>query len=179
MSTTTASMRATTGTWSVDPARSRVGFRVKQFGVGTVRGAFAQFEGTVVLGDDLARATAYGSVSAASLDTGNERRDAHLRSPAFLDAGQHPEIAFRSSAIRRVGADTLEIAGDLTIRGATRPITLTAGVRAASDGARVEIEARGRLNRRDYGVTPNPVLDAVVSAEVELVLDLTTVPRAE
>ena len=171
MPTAPASTHVPMGTWPVDPARSRVAFRVKQLGVGAVDGAFQEFEGTV----DLAGDGVYGTVSVASLDTGNGRRDAHLRSSAFLDVERHPTIAFRSSTIRRVGRDTLEIAGELTIRGVARALTLTAEVEAVSDG--VTLALSGRLNRRDYGVTPNRLLDAVVSDEVELLLAITAGER--
>ena len=171
MPTAPASTHIPMGTWSIDPARSHVAFRVKQLGAGAVDGAFEEFEGTV----DLAGDAVHGTVSVASLDTGNGRRDAHLRSSAFLDAERHPTIAFRSSTIRRVGRGTLEIAGELTIRGVARTVTLTADVEPTSDG--VMLTVSGRLNRRDYGVTPNRLLDAVVSDEVELLLAITAGER--
>ena len=182
MSATTASTHAPAGTWSVDRARSRVAFAVKQLGLSDVRGRFGELEGTLELGDDLAEARVHGSVTVASLDTENKRRDAHLRSPAFFDAERHPSITFRSSTIRRLDSGALEISGDLTIHGQTRPITLTADVRATEErpggDRRLALAVRGRLNRRDYGVSPSPLLSAVVSDEVELLLDISAVERA-
>jgi polyisoprenoid-binding protein YceI len=175
----TAATPLPTGTWSVDPRRSRIGFRVRQ-GFGAVRGAFAEFEGTLEVGDDLASAKAYGSVSVASLDTEQARRDAHLRSPAFLDAERYPELTFASRSIRRLDAERLEIAGDLTLHGVTLPLTLTAELEASedpADDARVALAVTGELNRRDYGVTPSPVLDLLVSHRVDLQLDIVAVEQ--
>src|SRR4051812_20394703 len=95
--------RTPTQTWSIDPANSRVEFRVKQFGLSTVRGAFTEFEGALELGDDFAGA--HGVVSVASLDTEQKRRDDHLRSPAFFDAERYPKLMFEATKARRLGAN--------------------------------------------------------------------------
>jgi polyisoprenoid-binding protein YceI len=168
-----------TGSFTVEPARSRVEFRAKHLGMAPVRGAFGAFEGTLELSDDLAAARAYGAASVASLDTGNERRDAHLRSPAFFDAERCPTLTFESRRFRRLDDGTLEIAGDLTLRGTTRPIALTAVLRRAEDGApgdeRIALEVTGRLSRADYGMTSVRVL---VSDSVDLRLEISAVKEA-
>ena len=110
-----------TGTYTVDPAHSRVGFAVKHLGIATVRGEFGAFDGGLELGEDAI--TAYGTVQAASVDTNEAQRDEHLRSGDFFDVERFPEIAFRSTAIRTVDEDTFEIAGDLTMHGITRAIS--------------------------------------------------------
>ena len=97
-STTTAVVPA--GTWTVDPAHSSVGFAVKHMGIATVRGEFTEFEGTLEIADDLSSAKAYGTVKAASVDTNEPQRDAHLRSADFFDADTHPELAFESTSIQ-------------------------------------------------------------------------------
>src|ERR671935_917752 len=98
MSTTTYTATAIpTGTWSVDPAHSKVGFAVKHMGIATVRGEFTEFEGTLEIAEDLSSAKAYGTVSAGSVDTNEPQRDAHLRSPDFFDAEQYPELRFEST----------------------------------------------------------------------------------
>ena len=95
MSTSTAvPTRVPTGRWSVDPSHSSVEFQVKHLGIANVRGHFAKFGGTLEIGDDLASAKAYGVVEAASVDTNDEARDAHLRSPDFFDVDQHRENTF-------------------------------------------------------------------------------------
>lgn len=178
MSSTSASTQLPTGTWSVDPADSRVEFQVKQLGIITARGAFNEFEGTLELGDDLAGAKAYGSVSVASVDTNSARRDTHLRTPAFFDAERFPKISFASSKIRPLDAETLEIAGDLTMRGVTQPITLTAklqGSEEARGNQRVTLEVGGELKRRGYGVAYGPV---ILSDKVKLRLDISAVKQA-
>jgi polyisoprenoid-binding protein YceI len=180
MSIIAATTLLPTGTWSVDPVHSRVEFEVRQLGVATVRGAFDEFEGTLELHEDLAAARVHGSITVASLDTNRKRRDAHLRSYDFFDAERNPKITFESSEIRAIGAETFEIAGDLTIGGVTGPITLTAELQGTEDPwghPRVALAVRGRLNRTDYGVTPNPVLNLMVSDEVELRLDISAVKQ--
>ena len=129
MSTATAvPIRVPTGRWSVDPSHSRVEFQVKHLGIASVRGHFAKFGGTLEIGDDLASARAYGTVEVASVDTNDEARDAHLRSPDFFDVDRYPEIGFRSTAITPTGDDTFEITGDLTMHGVTGELTLQAEI---------------------------------------------------
>jgi polyisoprenoid-binding protein YceI len=100
-----------TGTWTVDPAHSKVGFAVKHMGIATVRGVFGEFSGSLEVGDEI---KASGSVQAASVDTNEAQRDEHLRSPDFFNAQEHAELTFTSTAIwgnERVG---LEITGQLS-----------------------------------------------------------------
>jgi polyisoprenoid-binding protein YceI len=175
MSLTTEITQLPTGTWTVDPARSRVGFQIKQLGFSTVHGSFGEFEGALELCRDLAASRAYGAVSVGSVDTRSRRRDKHLRSPSFFDAERFPRLTFESSAIRALGDETFEIAGYLTIHGVTRAITLTAELRHADDDQRVTIAVRGRLNRGEYGITYGR---AVVSDVVELRLDLEATEQA-
>ncbi len=100
MSTATAtSTIAPAGTWTVDPAHSRFGFAVKHMGVATVRGHFEEVDGTLVIGEDLASAKVTGTAKTASVQTGVEGRDDHLRSADFFDAENHPELTFESTRI--------------------------------------------------------------------------------
>src|ERR1700742_5207739 len=103
------------GTWRVDPAHSKVGFAVKHMGVATVRGEFEQFEGSLVVGTDLASSKATGSVQTASVDTKQEPRDNHLRSADFFEVDKYPELTFSSTSIERVDDETVKITGDLTM----------------------------------------------------------------
>src|SRR5918992_5502897 len=114
-----------TGTWSVDPSHSSVEFSVKHLGIATVRGVFNDFEGSFEVGDD-GSAEARGTVKAASIDTNEEQRDAHLRSEDFFHAQVHPELSFESTEIRPLDEDAFEVHGELTMRGVTRPIVLRA-----------------------------------------------------
>jgi polyisoprenoid-binding protein YceI len=170
------------GTWSVDPAHSKVGFAVKHMGVSTVRGEFNGFEGTLELGDDLSAATAYGTVSADSVDTNQPQRDEHLRSPDFFDVEAHPEISFRSTGIEQTGEDTFGIIGELTLHGVTNELELEAeitGVGSDHEGTeRVGLEITGSLSRGDYGMRFNQALgggNVMVSDKVRLALDIEAV----
>jgi polyisoprenoid-binding protein YceI len=174
MSTMATTTLLPAGSWSVDPDRSRIEFQIKQFGIAKVRGAFTALEGTLDVGDD---ARVRGSVSVASIDTGNHRRDAHLRSAEFLDAERFPTLSFESHAIEERDATTFVIIGDLAMHGVTREIALTAELPGA-ETERFTLVVRGRVNRRDYGITPSAVLDAVVSDHVELELSLSAVKQA-
>ena len=181
MSATTATTPLT-GTWAVDPAHSRVEFQVKHLGIATVRGAFREFDGTLELSDDGAQA--YGTVKATSVDTNEPQRDDHLRSGDFFDAEQHPDLAFRSTAIRQLDDDTLEIAGELTMRGVTRPIALKAEIQGYEQDPwgndRVALEASGQLSRAEWGMTFNQALgsgNVLVSDKVKLRLDISAVKQ--
>ncbi len=100
---------APTGTWTVDPAHSRVGFAVKHLGIATVRGVFRDFEGTLEIGEDLASAKAYGTVKTASVDTSESDRDKHLLSADFFDVEQYPEIRFESTKIEAIDDNEVKI----------------------------------------------------------------------
>jgi polyisoprenoid-binding protein YceI len=183
MSTTATS--PLTGTWAVDPTHSSVEFSVKHLGIATVKGVFREFEGTLAVGDDLASATAGGTVKVASLDTNEAQRDEHLRSPDFFDAATHPELTFASTAIRPVEDDVFEIDGELTLHGVTQPITLTAEVQGFEEdpwgNQRIGLEVSGHLKRGDYGMTFNQALGSgnmLVSDKVKLSLDISAVKEA-
>ena len=177
--------RVPTGRWSVDPSHSSVEFRVKHLGIATVRGHFAKFAGTLEIGDDLASAKAYGVVEAASVDTNDESRDAHLRSPDFFDVDRYPEIGFRSKAITPTGEDTFEITGELTMHGVTRELTLQAEITGTEQDPygndRVALEVTGELDRAEYGMSFNQVLgsgNVLVSDKVKLNLDISAVKQS-
>lgn len=169
-----------TGTYTVDPAHSRVGFTVKHLGIANVRGEFGTFEGALEFGED--GAVAYGSVQAASVDTNEPQRDEHLRSGDFFDVERFPEIAFRSTAIRPLDEDRFEVVGDLTMHGITRAVTLEAEVQGTETdpwgNERIALEVTGRLNRADYEMKFNQVLGSgnmLVSDKVKLSLDISAI----
>ena len=163
--TTLPATRIPAGTWVVDPSHSRVGFAVKMLGLTTVRGEFREFEGTIEIAEDLADSRAGGVVKTASVDTGNERRDEHLRSADFLDAGHHPELRFESTRIEAIDDDTLRIAGRLELHGTNREIELSARVRRVDE--RVVLDVTGSLARSDFGMRR---FKALVGDAVELEL---------
>jgi polyisoprenoid-binding protein YceI len=173
-----------TGTYSVDPAHSRVEFAVRHLGIATVRGHFGSFAGTVELADDPASARGYGSVEAASVDTQEPQRDEHLRSPDFFDVERFPQITFASTEIRALDEDRFEVVGELTLHGVTREITLMAELQGTETdpwgNERVGLEVRGQLSRSDFGMTFNQVLgsgNVLVSDKVKLVLEISAVKQ--
>jgi polyisoprenoid-binding protein YceI len=168
------------GSWSVDPAHSTIEFRVKHMVIQTVRGRFRDFDGAIVAGDE---PSVSGSIRVASLETLQQERDAHLRSPDFFDAERYPEIGFHASGMQFNGDDShFALAGELTIKGVTRPIALDGELHGAvvdADGSeRIAFALRGRLDRSDYGLVWNRVLETgnvVVGDSVDLVLDVAAV----
>ncbi|HST55028.1 MAG TPA: YceI family protein [Solirubrobacteraceae bacterium] len=168
------------GTWTVDRVHSSVEFHVKHLGIATVKGQFTEFEGTLDVSSDGARA--YGTVNVASVDTREPQRDEHLRSPDFFDAEQYPEIGFSSTAIRPAGEDEFEIDGDLSIHGVTRPVTLNAvleGTETDPQGNdRVGLSAAAQISRGDFGMKFNMALgsgNVVVSDKVKILLDISAI----
>lgn len=168
-----------TGTWVVDAAHSKVGFSVKHMGISTVRGEFTEFEGSLEIGEDLSDTRIRGTVKTASVDTNEDQRDEHLRSPDFFEAETHPALSFESTRIEAIDDETFRITGDLALRGVTNELTLTAemnGIEADPNGGeRVGLEVTGQLSRGDYGMKFNQALGSgnmLVSDKVKLTLDI-------
>jgi polyisoprenoid-binding protein YceI len=182
--TTTASADTRT-TWTIDPSHSTVEFVAKHMMITTVKGRFAELEGTIVADEaNIGDSTVEVTMQAASLDTRSEQRDAHLRSPDFLDVETYPTVTFRSTRIEGT-KDEFELTGDLTIRGVTRPITLDVTfVGEGKDpwgGTRASFSARGKFDRRDFGLTWNVALETggiLVSNEVKINIEAQVVAQA-
>lgn len=173
------------GTWMVDPAHSSAGFAVKHLGIATVRGYFDGFDGTLAVADDLSRSTIIATIDATSINTNEEQRDTHLRSPDFFDAETHPTLVFESTAIAPVDGETFRITGKLTMRGVTRPVELEAIVEGTETdpwgNERVGLQIAGRLNRSEFGMTFNQALgggNVLVSDKVKLSLDISALKAA-
>jgi polyisoprenoid-binding protein YceI len=172
-----------TGTYNVDPSHSSVGFEVKHMGIATVRGAFRRFTGTI---DATGEAPVLrGTVEVASIDTGDEQRDAHLTAPDFFDVEQHPEISFHTTAIQATDDSRIRLAGEITMKGITKPIELTGT--AAEGGAdpwgneRIGFEVEGVIDRRDFELKWNQTLpngNLLVSNEVKLLISVSAVKEA-
>jgi polyisoprenoid-binding protein YceI len=181
----TASTLVPTGTWNVDPAHSSVEFQVKHLGIATVKGLFSDFEGALEVGGDGIPTKAYGSVKVDSVDTREEQRDAHLRSPDFFDAENHPELTFAATAIEPVDEDTFKVTGDLTIHGVTQQVTFDAELQGVEQdpwgNERFAVEVTGQIKRSDFGMTFNQALGSgnlLVSDKVKLALDISAVKQA-
>jgi polyisoprenoid-binding protein YceI len=150
-------------TWVVDPSHSEASFRIRHL-VSNVSGRFNEFEGTIEVDKENPSASSVTfKIKTASIDTGNERRDGHLRSADFFDVENHPEITFESTAVEAKGEDLYHVTGNLTMRGVTKEVTLPvqylgsmAGM-GGSETAGFEIETT--IDRKDYGIEWNRTLD--------------------
>ncbi len=167
-----------TGTWAIDPAHTVVSFSVRHLVAAKVRGTFRTFSGIITIGPTPEASSVDVTIDAASIDTGVEDRDNHLRSADFLDVATHQALTFRSTGVRTV-SDGYEVDGDLTIRDTTRPITLTMSyLGLATDpwgNNKALFTAATTLNREDWGLTWNQALEAggwLVAKSVALELEV-------
>lgn len=173
-------------TWTLDPAHSSVTFSVKHMMVTTVRGTMNIKDFELDFDpDDLVRSSVRLSLDAASIDTGQEQRDGHLRSPDFLDVEQYPTIDFASTKIEPDG-DDYKIHGELTIHGTTRPVVLDAEyggtARNMQGGTSAGFSATTKINREDFGLTWNVALEQggwLVGKDIKIEVDLEVVSAAE
>jgi polyisoprenoid-binding protein YceI len=170
-------------TWNIDTDHTHVGFSVRHMMITTVKGQFSGVTGTLELDEGNPAASRVSvRIDAASIDTRVEQRDAHLRSGDFLDVENHPYLTFESRAVRPLGGRRLEVQGDLTIRGVTKPVVLEVTEEGRGTdpwgGERAAFSATGRLDRRDFGLVWNQALEAggvLVSDDVKLTIDLQVV----
>ncbi|SOC57184.1 YceI family protein [Ornithinimicrobium cerasi] len=173
------------GTYTIDPAHSRLGFSARHAMVTKVRGAFNEVTGTATTGPNLEGAHIEIDVASTSVDTRQADRDAHLKSADFFDCETYPTISFRSTEITAVDDDTLRVTGDLTIKDVTQPVTVDfeyAG--SAQDpfgNTRVGFEGATTVNRKDFGLTWNAALETggfLVSEKVTLEFEVSAIKSA-
>ncbi|MGP3948278.1 YceI family protein [Streptomyces sp. 7N604] len=181
-----SALAALTGDYTIDPAHSSIGFTVRHAMVTNVRGAFGDYDGTLRLdGSDPSRSGASLDVRIASVDTGIEDRDGHLRSGDFFDAEKFPLMTFRSTAAEHAGGDEYRITGDLTIKDVTRPVTIDLEFNGSATDVygneRVGFEGRAEILRSDWGLTWNAALETggvMVSDKVKLAFDISAIKSA-
>lgn len=162
-------------TWTIDQAHSSIGFKVRHLVVSTVRGGFTEFSGSIAAEDQtFTNASVTFTAKTSSINTHNEARDGHLTSADFFDAAQFPTLSFTSTSFTKKD-DGFEVVGDLTLKGVTKSITLSAtsdGVGAGMDGKPVVgFDVKGTIHRPDFGLTWNAPLESggfVVSDDVSL-----------
>jgi polyisoprenoid-binding protein YceI len=177
MSTITA---PATTTWKIDPAHTSVEFSVRHLMITTVKGRFAEFSGTAKTdAADPAKGDVEITINAASIDTREPQRDAHLRSADFFETEKYPTITFRSARIENVKGDQFTLLGDLTMHGVTREVALEVTSQGhAKDpwgGERAGFTATGKVKRSDFGLTWNQALETggvVVGDDVKISLDV-------
>ena len=184
---TTLAAPALTGTYAIDPTHSRIGFVARHAMVTKVRGSFNEFDGAGHFdAENPANSSLQLTIQAASIDTRNADRDAHLRSNDFFDMERHPEITFASTGVEQVDAENLRVTGDLTIKGVTKPVTVDfeyAGAAVDPFGnQRIGFEGKTTVNRKDWGVNWNAALDAggvLVSEKVTLEFEVSAIRDAD
>jgi polyisoprenoid-binding protein YceI len=186
INTIPATVSELSGHYVLDPAHTRIGFVARHAMVTKVRGAFNEFEGSGVIdGSDLGKSTGQLTIQAASIDTRNEQRDAHLRSNDFLAMEKYPQISFVATDARQTGATTLELTGDLTIRGVTNTVTIPFEFEGAAvdpyGNLRVGFEGSTVINRKDYGITWNAALESggvLVGDKITLEFEVSAIKTA-
>lgn len=172
------------GTYSIDPAHTSVSFQVQHMAISKVRGSFTDVGGTITVGETADDSSAQVTIQAASIDTAQEQRDQHLRTTDFFDTETYPTLDFASTGIER-GADGLQVHGNLTIAGTTRPVTLDVTFEGAGpdvlgdpEQPRIGFSASTRINREDFGLTWNQALETggwVVGKQIKVELDVEAV----
>ncbi len=174
-------------TWDIDTSHSSVGFTVRHLVIAKVRGQFARWAGTLAV-DETHPADSHVEVriEAASIDTRDAKRDAHLRSPDFLDAAHHPELTFVSTGVEAAGPDRYRMTGDLVIRGVTHPVTLDVELQGRArdpwGGERAVFSAKTAIDRTPWGLVWNVALETggvLVGEKVDIDIEIEAVRRAE
>ena len=182
---TTIELPLTAGTWAIDPSHSSVSFTVRHLMISKVRGSFGNVVGSVTVTNDLAGTLVDVTIDPASIDTGEPARDAHLRNADFLDVAKFGQITVKSTAVE-ASKDGYRLVGDLTIRGIAKSVQLA----VEFDGTGIDpwgntkagFSASGEINRKDWGIEYNAVLEAggvLIGEQVKLQIDAQLVqPKA-
>jgi polyisoprenoid-binding protein YceI len=172
--------------WEIDGAHTQVEFAAKHMMVTTVRGRFDTFSGSVDLDESSpANSKVEVTIQAASINTGSEQRDGHLRSPDFFDAAQYPTITFASTAVKLLGTDHAEVTGELTIKGVSRPVTLD----VTREGRFTDLQGKtresytiaGAISRKEWGLIWNVALENggwLVSDQIKIAIEAQVVAPA-
>jgi polyisoprenoid-binding protein YceI len=182
----TSAVADITGDYVIDVTHTRIGFSARHAMVTTVRGQFNDFEGTAHVDTaNPAASIAELRIKAASIDTGNEDRDGHLRSGDFLDVETYSDLVFKTTAVSRKDADTFTVIGDLTIKDVTRPVSIdfdvTGSARDPFGNLRVGFEGSTTINRKDWNLTWNAALETggvLVSDKIKLEFDVSAIAVA-
>lgn len=175
-----APLNVLAATYALDPAHTKIGFKVKHLMITNVSGVFEKFTGTVVIDEkDISKSKVDVNIELASINTNISKRDDHLRSADFFDVAKYPAMTFVSTRVERAGADKLKVTGDLTIKGVTRSVVLnvdgpTGEIKAPQGDLRRGASASAVINRQDFGVSWNKNLDGggfVVADDVYISID--------
>ncbi|MCC6996364.1 MAG: polyisoprenoid-binding protein [Deltaproteobacteria bacterium] len=173
--------------WNIDGTHSGVNFSVRHMVFAKVRGRFGKFGGSLDLDPaDLAKSSVDIQIDAASIDTGTPDRDNHLRSPDFFDVARYPQLTFKSKQVTRKGDTEYKVTGDLTIRDITREVVLDVEFGGTGKdpwgNQRLGFSASARIDRKDFGLKWNQVLEAggvLVGEKIDIEIELQAVAKAE
>jgi polyisoprenoid-binding protein YceI len=177
----TLAIPQTTTTWNIDPVHSVAEFKVKHMMITNVKGQFTVINGILSLDEgDLTNSRVEAVLDAASVNTRDAQRDAHLKSADFFDVEKFPTLSFKSTRVSRTGDGELAVAGNLTIHGVTRPVVFnvegpTAPGKDPWGNTRVGLSATTKVNRKDFGLTWNAALETggiLVGDDVTITLDV-------
>jgi polyisoprenoid-binding protein YceI len=180
-STATAISGYVAGTWNIDPVHSEIGFSARHMMVSKVRGRFTKFSGQLVTGEDPLASTVSAEIDLASITTGNDQRDDHIRSADFFEVENYPTMTYRSTGIR-VDGDDYVLDGELTLKDVTKSVPLTLELNGFGPdpygGTRAGFTATGEINRKDFNVNFNAPMQnggVVVSDKIGLHLEIEAV----
>jgi polyisoprenoid-binding protein YceI len=170
------------GSFEIDTSHSAAAFSVRHLMVSKTKGRFTDFAGSITIADDPLDSSVDVTIQAASIDTGDDGRDNHLRSADFLDVESHPTLHFTSTSVRHARGDNFVLDGNLTVAGVTRPVSLNLEYQGSAvdpwGGARVAFSASTKINREDFGLTWNQALETggvLVGKEVSIDLEVEAV----
>jgi polyisoprenoid-binding protein YceI len=172
-----------TTTWNIDTSHSGVHFTVRHMVVSKVRGAFDRFKGTIQFDEDRPEASKVSvQIEAASIDTREPKRDAHLRSPDFFDVEKYPALTFESTKVEKLDGEGYRVTGDLTLHGITKEVVLDAEYLGSGKdpwgNQRIGFQVEAAISRKDFGLNWNQVLEAggvLVGDKIEIALDVQAV----
>ena len=176
-----------TTTWKIDPAHSSAEFKVKHMMISNVKGSFSGLSGSLTENAaDPQLSAVEASIPVSTINTGDAQRDGHLKSAEFFDAEKYPTLDFKSSKVVKKGAEEFEVTGDLTIRGATKPVTFKVEGPSAPGkdpwgNTRIGLSATTKVNRKDFGLAWNAALETggfLVGDDVHITLDVQFIKAA-
>lgn len=163
-------------TYTIDPVHSSVGFSIRHF-VSKVPGKFNKFSGTITVDrENLEKSSAQATIDIASVDTGNAKRDDHLRTPDFFEVAKYPTMTFKSTAWKKTGENTFEVTGDLTLKDVTKPVVLkvtSLGFGPGMGGAQLSgWEATTTIDKKEFNVKDPAMLDAALGDDVTITVNI-------
>jgi polyisoprenoid-binding protein YceI len=178
---------ADASTWNLDPTHSHAGFTVRHLVISNVRGEFQKISGVAKIDEkNLAQSSVEATIETASIDTRVAKRDEHLRSPDFFDVAKYPTITFKSTKVEKAGEGKLEVTGDLTMHGVTKPVVLhvdgpSAEIKDPWGNTRRGLSASTKVNRKDFGLNWSKTIEAgpVVGDDIAIEIEAELVKQAE